>query len=194
MLELWQCNDEIIHAILCLLNTFFSMNLCEKTYKANMLKSKQNIIKCNNCGLEVSYEENLKLKSNDESFKYTRLVEWYDFQKEWMRELLIKDNENIFEDNDVELYMANPYSGKILLDKGNLNVNTKEITVGKTSFKIEDIETASPVSGRTLCVTINDNNYVIRGNERFNSLKYVFLFHKLDTKMKQNNTDKYYSI
>ena len=167
---------------------------CPKCSKANMLVSNGNYIKCNNCGLEVEYKEDLKLDSNDEEFRFKRLVEWYDFQKEWMRDLIIKDNETIFKDEKVELYLANPYSGKKLLDKGNLSVNTKEITIGNTKFNIEDIETASPVSGRTLCVTINGDNYVIRGNERFNSLKYVFLFHKLETKMKLNNTDKYYSI
>lgn len=168
--------------------------VCPKCNKANNLFSNGNIIKCNSCGLEVSYEENLRLKSDDESFKYTKLVEWYEYQKEWMRNLILKDNETIFEDQDVELFNANPYSDKKLLDKGTLKINTKEITIGNTSFKTEDIETASPVSGRTLCITINENNYVFRGNERFNSLKYVFLFHKLDTKMKLNNTDKYYNI
>ena len=53
---------------------------------------------------------------------------------------------------------------------------------------------ASPVSGRNLCITIKEDNYVIRGQERFNALKYVLMFNKLDTTMKLEGIDKYFNI
>ena len=61
-------------------------------------------------------------------------------------------------------------------------------------MQIKDILVASPVSGRKLVFTINDTNYTVRGQERFNAIKYVFLFHKLDTLMKEKNVDSYFSI
>ena len=53
---------------------------------------------------------------------------------------------------------------------------------------------ASPVSGRKLVFTIGDNNYTVKGQERFNAIKYVFLFNKLDTLMRNKDIDQYFSI
>lgn len=168
--------------------------VCPKCGDIHSLKSEGNILKCHNCGLEVEYTEKLTLKSNDEQFNYVKLNDWYEYQKQWVRDYKVVKDKVIFEDDDVTLSLSNPYQPKQVLKEGHLSLTDKKLTVDDLSFDVKDIVIASPVSGRNLCLTIKNDNYVIRGQERFNALKYVLLFNKLETKMKQEGTDKYFNI
>ena len=167
--------------------------ICPKCQKMNTLTSKGNIIKCHCCGLEVMYEEDLTLKSSDSDFKYHRLVDWYDYQKDYLRNLEIKD-ELIFKDDDVSLAIVNPFKRYKLLAKGQVRLFKDRLEVGNVSLPVTNIMSASPMSGRKLCFTYDGDNYQIKGPKRFNALKYALIFHKLDTKMHRENLDNYYNI
>ena len=65
---------------------------------------------------------------------------------------------------------------------------------GERKFDVKNIETASVVSGRNLTFSYGGNDYFLRGDKRFNPLKYAFIFHKLDTKMRQTGADPYYNL
>ena len=168
--------------------------VCPKCGDIHSLRSEGNILKCDKCGLEVEYTENLQLRSDDKDFNFVKLNDWYEYQKQWVRDYEVKKGEVIFEDDDVTLTLSNPYQNKELLSEGHLSLTDEKLTVGDVSFNIHDIVVASPVSGRNLCVTIKEDNYVIRGQERFNALKYVLMFNKLETRMKLEGIDKYFNI
>ena len=166
---------------------------CPKCGKLHTLESKGNYIKCNNCGLEVEYTEDLKLRSVDKDFKYIRLVEWYDYQKEVIRNMEINE-EVIFTDQDVELAVVNPFKRYKVLAKGELKLYKDKFSVGDVILDVSNVMSASPMSGRKLCITYNGDNYQLKGNKRFNALKYAFIFHRLDTKMHRELLDNYYII
>ena len=168
--------------------------VCPKCGDIHSLRSEGNILKCHNCGLEVEYTEKLTLRSDDPEFKFTKLNDWYEYQKQWVRDYQVKKGEVIFEDDDVTLSLSNPYQPRELLAEGHLTLTDEKLIVDNVSFDLKDVVIASPVSGRNLCITIKDDNYVIRGQERFNALKYVLMFNKLETRMKQEGVDKYFNI
>ena len=167
--------------------------VCPKCQHMNTLVSNGNIIKCNDCGLEVEYLENLTLKSSDNSFKYHRLNDWYQYQKEYVKNMDIGEG-IIFQDNNVKLRKVNPFIKEEKLAKGMLALYKDHLTVGDYSIDVANIVSASPMSGRKLCFTYNTDNYEIKGDKRFNALKYALIFHKLDTKMHKENLDNYYSL
>ena len=41
---------------------------------------------------------------------------------------------------------------------------------------------------------MGDNNFVIQGDKKFNAIKYVFLFNKLNTLMRNEKNDKYFAL
>lgn len=168
--------------------------VCPKCGKISSLRSEGNYIHCDSCGLSVEYTTKLKLRSDDKDFKFNRLVDWYDYQRKFLRELEIKDNEIIFEDDNVLLMKANPFQEKTEIGTGKLTLTNKKMKVGDVTFNVHDIEIASPMSGRNLIFTYQNNSYQIHGEERFNALKYVLIFNKLDTIMKELKTDDYYPI
>lgn len=167
--------------------------VCPKCGELNQMYSEGNYLRCRKCGCELEYTEDLHLKSNDVSF--TKLVEYYNYQKRFIKDYDFSKMEVIFQDKDVSLTLANPYQKKYKLEKkSSLTLTQKELVFDHHRFNLSDILVASPVSGRKLCFTIGDNNYTIKGDERFNAIKYMFLFHKLDTLMKQKNIDDYFSL
>ena len=113
--------------------------------------------------------------------------------KKWVRDLEIEDGKVIFQDSDVLLYKEIPNKKRKLITKGNLVVtNNKIIFNNQIEFDVSKIIMASPISGIKLSISFSDESYLIKGNPRFNPLKYVFLFNRLDTLMKGN--DIYYNI
>lgn len=167
--------------------------VCPKCEKENTLISNKNTIRCTSCGLEVSYNEDLTLSSVDPSFKYHRLVDWYDYQRSHVKNTAY-NNEIIYTDLNVSLDIVNPFINKKHVSKGTLLLTKKYLYVGEYKIDVNDIISASPMSGSKLCLSTSDNNYQIIGDKRFNALKYVFMFHKLDTKMSRENNDNYYTI
>ena len=167
--------------------------ICPKCGEMNTIYSEGNYIKCHHCDMEMEYTEDLHLKSKDVPF--TRLVEYYNFQKKYIREHDFSKQDVIFVDEKVSLTLANPYEEKEKLElESKITLTPKELIFDHHKFEIKDILVASPVSGRKLVFTIGDNNYTVRGQERFNAIKYVFLFNKLDTIMRNKDIDQYFSI
>ena len=166
--------------------------VCPCCKNKESLISDGNYISCA-CGLKVEYKENLHLEGNLDTFKFNILNDWYNYQKEWLKEYEVKDDIIIFSDEDIKLYKSIPYKKRKLLTCGKLIV-TKDYLIFNDTYKynVSDIKMASPISGTKFYFTHNEDSFLVIGNDRFNSLKYVLLFNKLDTKMKNN--DIYYTI
>ena len=69
-----------------------------------------------------------------------------------------------------------------------------KLVVNDYVIDIKNIRNASPTGGRKLGFTVDNQDYFIIGTDRFNPLKYVFMFNKLDTKMKESGIDIYYNL
>jgi hypothetical protein len=168
---------------------FFVCPVCKGT---ECLHSEGNYLSCS-CGLRVEYTEDLHLKSDHPKFTFTRMNDWYQYQKRWMREFEPKDNEIIFQDPDVKIYTSIPYKKRKLITKGKLTVTKDELNFNDVvKIPLKELKMASPISGIKFNFSTKEDSYFVVGHERFNPLKYVFLFHRLDTGMKGN--DIYYNI
>lgn len=168
--------------------------VCPKCGTPHKLISEGSVIRCDHCGLSVNYNEDLTLSSDDPDFKFKRLVEWYNYEKRWIKGYKIKPGEVIFKDSDITLRTSNPNERSSLLSEGGITLTSTKLIFDKVSYDIKDISIASPVSGRKFIFSIDDMQYEVRGDKRFNPLKYVFMFNRLDTKMKLTGVDKYYSL
>lgn len=172
---------------------FFVCPVCGRT---ECLRSEGQYLYCDACGLKVKYTENLKLESDNPNFKFTKLNDWYQYQKEWTRNFIIpKDQRVIYKDDEVKLYLSNAHQKRKLLSKGSITLTKdKLVFADKIEFDIKSIANASPISGKNFNFTSNNESYLVKGSARFNPLKYVFMFNKLDTLMNRTQVDKYYSI
>ena len=136
---------------------------------------------------------NLHLIPNDKSVKINRLLDWYNYQVRYIINKEITDDV-IFTDDDVELYATKIYTKRKLVTKGKMELYKDKLVIGETTIPIGDIRNASPTGDRKMGFSIKNQDYFIVGPTRFNPLKYIFMFNKLETEMKQTGTDIYYNL
>ena len=167
--------------------------VCPKCGKVETLVSKGNYIYCKECGLKVEYTEDLHLKSEDKDFKFNRLVDWYNFQLDFVKNYQVSD-EKIFHDEYAKLFIARPGKKRKLIAKGPVVLTGKALKFPGKTIDISEIEIASPINGTNFNFSTEHDEYLVKGKGRFNPLKYVLMFNRLDTKMKLNKADVYYNL
>ncbi len=169
--------------------------VCPKCGKVETLYSKGNYFYCKECGLKVEYTEDLHLKSDDPEFKFTRLVDWYNYQIRWIKAFEPKEDEEIFHDEEgAKLYISVPGKKRQLVAKGPVILTKNYIKFAEKTIDIHKIEIASPINGNNFNFSTEDEDYLVKGNDRFNPLKFVLMFNKLDTKMREKKADVYYNL
>ena len=170
---------------------FFVCPICKTT---SSLYSKNEFLICKNCSHEIEYNEDLTLSSKNSDFSFSRLVDYWNYQKRYIKSLDISNDKPIFTDENIKLIFANPFVKRKCLYKGNMSISYDGIRYGDVFHEIGCIENASIISGQKLVYTYNGNDYLVRGNKRFNPVKYILLFSKLETKIKIENREKYYNL
>lgn len=170
---------------------FFVCPVCKKT---ETVYSKGKYLFCRRCGTLAEYTEDLHLKPEHPNFPFTRLIEYWNFQKRYVKNLEINTGEKIFYDKNVKVMLSNPFEKRKTLYKGDVILDDKYLRCGAKKYELKKVETASVVSGRNLIFSYEGNNYTLRGDKRFNPLKYAFIFNKLDTLMKEKGSDLYYNL
>lgn len=169
--------------------------VCPICNKKQTLYSKNEFVHCSSCNLKVEFTEDLHLKSENKDFSFTILNDWYQFQKKWCLNSNFIDDEVIFNDENVKLYISNVNKPRKLLIKGTLKLNSKQLIFNdEIVIDINEIIIASVLSGRKFNFSTNNENYLVKGHKRFNPLKYVFMFNKLETQMKEKSIDKYFTL
>ena len=166
--------------------------ICPKCKKMHTLKSTGEYLTCQNCGLSVKYNEQLHFETDDPTFKFAILNDWYQYQKQVIKETDFSGV--IFEDHDIEVYLSIPYKKRELLEKGTIKLTDEALYFNDFEIKLIDIVGASQISGTKLSVATKGETYLVVGKGRFNALKYVLLFNKLDTTMKIEKLDDYFTL
>ena len=171
---------------------FFVCPICNKTQS---LYSKNEYLHCTNCNLKVEYTEDLHLKSENKNFTFSILNDWYQYQKKWCLNSSFLENDTIFIDQEVKLFISQVNKPRKKLVKGTLKLTGSELIFDdKIKFDIKEIVIASVLSGRKFNFSTENENYLVIGNKRFNPLKYVLMFNKLPTHMNEKQIDKYYTL
>ena len=169
--------------------------VCPKCGKVETLYSKGNYLYCKECGLKVEYTEDLHLKSDNPEFKFTKLVDWYNYQIRFVKAFEPKEDEEIFHDEEgAVLYISHPDKKRELIAKGPVILTNKYIKFAEKTIDIHEIEIASPINGNNFNFSTANEEYLVKGNPRFNPLKFVLMFNKLDTKMRDSKADIYYNL
>ena len=159
--------------------------ICPKCHKLHTIYTKGDYIYCSNCDLKVKYNENLLLTSNDESFIFSNISQWYDYQIDFIKVKEIKDNELIYQEN-IEVYEPILYDKKQLIGEGKMSLyngyflfSLKEKEI-KLSF--EDIFAITLLGKKKMNIYCVDKTYQVFYGKKTNLLKYMHMFYILKNK------------
>ena len=145
-------------------------------------ESRGDTVRCLSCGLEARYGEDKTFESADPAFPYRFAADWYAAQEDFVnaldtrdyltkplyrdradlsRVLLYKRKELLRKNCDVALY-----GDRIVLDEG---------TERELRLPFEELSTVTVLGRNKLNLYHGEELYQLKGDKRFNALKYVQL-------------------
>ena len=162
-------------------------------------ESKNDIIKCKKCGLTAKYLPSKEILGVDCKLPFRFVADWYDYQSDYVNALDLREmcDQPMYSEK-AELREVIPYEKKILISKeSNLRLYGDRVEVEfPDETKVFDFESSNlTVLGRNKLNIYHENKiYQIKGNKRFNALKYVQLSHRSENIRKGQENVKFLGL
>lgn len=162
-------------------------------------ESNKDIFRCKKCGLTAQYLPTKELCGVDCKLPFRFVADWYDYQSDFVNSLdLIKMCDDPIYSERAELREVIPYEKKLLISKeSNLRLYGDRVEVEfPDGVKTFDFESSNlTVLGRNkLNIYYKDKIYQIKGDKRFNALKYVHLSHRSENIRKGQEDVKFLGL
>ena len=162
-------------------------------------ESNKDIFRCKKCGLTAQYLPTKELCGVDCNLPFRFVADWYDYQSDFVNSLdLIKMCDEPIYSERAELREVIPYEKKLLISKeSNLRLYGDRVEVEfPDGVKTFDFESSNlTVLGRNkLNIYYKNKIYQIKGDKRFNALKYVHLSHRSENIRKGQEDVKFLGL
>ena len=140
--------------------------------------SEKDIITCKACGVTVRYLPNQRLEGINGEFPFPYVAQWYDYQNAFVNRLDTAQHlETPLYRDTVTFSLVEPYKRKIVLEESAaLCLYGNRLQAGQTTLFFDDIRVITVLGKNKLNVYHADALYQIKGNPRFNALKYMNIF------------------
>jgi len=153
----------------CGLSTFESLN---------------DTISCKKCGISARYTPRKELVSEDEAFSFRFVSDWYDYQKRFILDLDLSPyyEKPIYEERAM-LREVIPYEKKLVVFEDAqvvLYADRLVISSGteREEYLFDEVSSVAVLGKNKLNVYVNKRIMQLKGNKRFNALKYVHIFYR----------------
>ena len=142
-------------------------------------------IRCDSCGREAEYGEDLRLQGVGCDFPFTWYTEWYEYQKAFIRSLDLQAYTETppFRDT-ADLYQVILRKERNLLcRKAALALYGDRITIDGDGAQpillpFQEITAATVLGKNKLNLYLGETVYQVKGDPRFNALKYVHFYYR----------------
>ena len=165
--------------------------ICPKCQIGN-LYSNGEYIDCLKCGLRVKYNDTKELSSRDSEFNFKFFNEWYEYQMDYVRGMdteallgkrLFVDFESLYE---VAVYKFK----KRISDCAKISLYIDRMTIeydgNFIDVPFDKVSTVTVLGKNKLNIYLGDKLYQIKGDERFNAIKYVNLCYRFKAEKEGN--------
>ena len=148
-------------------------------------KSSKDKLKCINCGKTITYDCSARLHGIGFDLPFSFVGEWYDYQKEYINQLDVTffSEEPIYKEI-ISLYEVVVYKKKRLIKKdtavylyGN-RIVINDFGNENFEFGFDKISAVTILGKNKLNVYADGKVYQLKGEKRFNALKYVHIYNR----------------
>lgn len=154
------------------------------------LYSEGRFLRCQCCGLEAEYREDLTFACANPRFPYDTVRDWLHGEMDWVKAYHPLAGETIYQDHGVVLKRRQG-KGFVKVTAGDCVLSDTAFSVGNFSVPLTEVENMVPVTAQTLTVLTKDGSYHVDGPEGFGNIKYIHMFHRL-RQLRTGVDDGYY--
>ena len=148
-------------------------------------ESRANEIRCLTCGRRVSYGEDKRLTGIGCDWPFAFVNDWYEYQKDYINHLDVREKcETPICEDRADVYEVIVYKRKNLFRKDQTlrlygdRITLNEQAEDKWIIPFEEIGGMALIGRNRLNISCEGKTYQLRGNERFNALKYMHIYHR----------------
>lgn len=163
-------------------------------------ESSGNIIKCKTCGREIRYTPKKELVGVGFDFPYKYVLDWYNAQSDFTNSLDVNKHVDLplFEDF-VDFYEVIPYKSKNLITKGaKLSLYGNSVFLkgedAETVFSFDEVSAITVLGKNKLDIYLGKKIYQIKGEKRFNALKYVHIYNRYKNVVRGDENVKFLGL
>ena len=143
-------------------------------------ESRKDTVKCLSCGRKATYTATKELEGD---FPYRFVADWYDAQEAFINQLDVTEKAEPLYVEKARLSEVIPYEKKVVMDKdATVELYGHSIVLkykGEEKILPFDELLAVTVLGRNkLNMYYGDQIFQLKGDKRFNSVKFVHLYHR----------------
>ncbi len=143
-------------------------------------ESYDDIIECKKCERKIRHLPTKELEGVGFDFPFKFVSEWYDYQCDYINsyDMLSADDSPIYSDT-VKLSEVIVYKNKKLISsEAEIAIYKDRLKAGDFEFMLSDISAVAVLGKNKLNIYHDKKVYQIKGNKRFNALKYLNLFNR----------------
>lgn len=138
-------------------------------------RSHRDTVRCTKCGLTAKYTEHKTF----EGVPYRFVADWYEAQEKYIRSFDLSDclAAPAFTD-EADLFAVELYKNKRKIGKKQkIELYGDRIVAGDHVFRFSDLRAVSVLGRNKLGITASDGTYQLKGDKRFNAIKYMHFFY-----------------
>ena len=166
----------------------------------SQFESHKDTLTCLRCGRQVKYLPTKELQGVGFDLPFRFVAEWYDYQSESIKRtdpMILRGKPLYIE--QVELREVVPYKKKVVISKeAKLTMWGDGIELefaGVTQqLPFDDLSAVSVLGKNKLDLYHGDKIYQIKGDKRFNALKYVHMYHRYQSAKKGDDAEIFLGI
>ena len=159
-------------------------------------ESHDDIVECKKCGIKVRHLPTKELEGVGFEFPYRFVDGWYSFQNDTINNMSIEDLKDKIDYKDTaEFSEVIVYKNKYkIADKLPITLKGDCITVGDKEFNFDETDAVTILGKNKVNIYHQDKVYQLKGNERFNGIKYVNVFNRYKNISEGNEDVKFLGL
>ena len=153
-------------------------------------------VTCKKCGRSVKYGEDKHLKGIGFDLPFTFLGQWYDWQADFINTLDVTQatEEPLYVDT-ARLSEVIVYQKKVVLEKNcQIRLYGDRVEMGQLTLPFSEITAATCLGKNKLNIYHGKSIYQLKGDQRFNALKYMHLYFRYRNITRGNPEDRFLGI
>lgn len=159
-------------------------------------ESRGDVIKCKKCGMKVRYLPTRELEGVDKPFPFRFVGDWYDYQCDFVNALDTRayTEEPLYRDTaDVSEVIVYKHKEPLKQD-ARLTLYGDRIEIDEMVLPFEEISTVAVLGRNKVNIYWGKRVLQMKGDKRFNALKYVNIYYRHKNIMKGDEYGKFLGL